>query len=97
MIYEMEIGTFAGGQGGATGTFQSAIGRLGAISSLGFNAVEVMPVNENPPHNSIGYGSSDQLAVENETYGGPDNFKAFVDACHHAGLAVILDIVHNHW
>jgi 1,4-alpha-glucan branching enzyme len=97
MIYEMEIGTFASGTGGTAGTFQTAIGRLGAISSLGFNAVEVMPVNENPPPNSIGYGPTDQMAVENETYGGPDNFKAFVDACHTAGLAVILDIVHNHW
>jgi 1,4-alpha-glucan branching enzyme len=97
LIYEMEIGTFAGVKGGTSGTFQSAIGRLPAIYSLGFNAVEVMPVVENPPGNSIGYGPSDQLAVENETYGGPDNFKAFVDACHTAGLAVILDIVHNHW
>jgi len=97
MIYEMHIGTFAGVPGVASGTFQSAIGRLGEVSSLGFNAVEVMPVVENPPGNSIGYGPSDQLAVENETYGGPDNFKAFVDACHQAGLAVILDIVHNHW
>jgi 1,4-alpha-glucan branching enzyme len=97
MIYEMEIGTFAGGAGGAAGTFQSAIGRLAEISSLGFDAVEVMPVVENPLGNTIGYDTSDQMAVENETYGGPDNFKAFVDACHTAGLAVILDIVHNHW
>ena len=98
MIYEMEIGTFAGVKGGTSGTFQSAIGKLPEISSLGFNAVEVMPVVENPLSNTaIGYGPSDQLAVENETYGGPTNFKAFVDACHSAGLAVILDIVHNHW
>jgi 1,4-alpha-glucan branching enzyme len=97
LIYEMEIGTFAGVKGSKSGTFQSAIGRLPAISSLGFNAVEVMPVVENPLGTSIGYEPSDQLAVENETYGGPDNFKAFVDACHTAGLAVILDIVHNHW
>jgi 1,4-alpha-glucan branching enzyme len=97
MVYEMEIGTFNANAGGAEGSFQSAIARLGMISSLGFNAVEVMPVNENPPNNSIGYGPSDQLAVQNEIYGGPDNFKAFVDACHTAGLAVILDIVHNHW
>jgi 1,4-alpha-glucan branching enzyme len=95
MIYEMQIGTY-NSTVGVLGTFQSAIARLGAIRSLGFNAVEIMPVNENPP-NSIGYEPSDQLAVENETYGGPDNFKALVDACHAAGLAVILDIVHNHW
>ena len=54
-------------------------------------------VVENPPGNTIGYDNSDQMAVENETYGGPDKFKAFVDACHSAGSAVILDIVHNHW
>ncbi len=96
MIYEMEVGTFGAVQTGASGAFQSALRRLGEISALGFNAVEVLPVNENPPGN-IGYGPSDQLAVQNEYYGGPDNFKAFVDACHAAGLAVILDIVHNHW
>ncbi len=94
-IYEMEIGTFAP-NGGKQGSFQSAIAKLTSISSLGFNAVEVMPVVENPPHN-IGYGPTDQLAVQNEVYGGPDSFKAFVDACHSLGLAVILDIVHNHW
>lgn len=96
MIYEMHIGTFARSPGGV-GTFQSAIARLPEVSALGFNAVEVLPVVENPPGNTIGYDTSDQMAIENETYGGPDNFKAFVDACHGAGLAVILDIVHNHW
>ena len=96
-IYEMHIGTFARPSSGGSGTFQSAIGKLPKITSLGFNAVEVLPVVENPPGNTIGYDTSDQMAVENETYGGPDNFKAFVDACHNAGLAVILDIVHNHW
>jgi 1,4-alpha-glucan branching enzyme len=95
MIYEMDIGTYVGVPK-TTGTFQSAITRLKEISELGFNAVEVMPVNENPPE-QIGYEPTDQLAVDNEEYGGPDNFKAFVDACHTAGLAVILDIVHNHW
>jgi 1,4-alpha-glucan branching enzyme len=96
MIYEMQIATY-NGSASVQGTFQSAIARLGEITSLGFNAVEIMPVNENSPASSIGYGPTDQLAVANETYGGPDNFKALVDACHSAGLAVILDIVHNHW
>ncbi len=50
MIYEMEIGTFVGVKGGTSGTFQSAIARLAAdLRHSGFNAVEVMPVNENPP------------------------------------------------
>jgi len=96
MIYEMQIATY-NGSAGVQGTFQSAIARLGEIKSLGFTAVEIMPVNENAPSSSIGYEPTDQLAVANDTYGGPDNFKALVDACHTAGLAVILDIVHNHW
>jgi 1,4-alpha-glucan branching enzyme len=96
MIYEMQIATY-NGSAGIQGTFQSAIARLGEIKSLGFNAVEIMPVNENEPPSSIGYEPTDQFAVANDTYGGPDNFKALVDACHAAGLAVILDIVHNHW
>ena len=96
MIYEMQIATY-NGSAGVEGTFQSAIARLNEIKSLGFNAVEFMPVNENAPASSIGYEPTDQYAVANESYGGPDNFKALVDACHGAGLAVILDIVHNHW
>ena len=96
MIYEMQIATY-NGSAGVQGTFQSAIARLGEIKSLGFTAVEIMPVNENAPASSIGYEPTDQFAVANDTYGGPDNFKALVDACHTAGLAVILDIVHNHW
>jgi 1,4-alpha-glucan branching enzyme len=96
IVYEMQIATFTGSTSVA-GTFQSAIARLGAITSLGFNAVEIMPVNENAPASSIGYEPTDQFAVANETYGGPGNFKALVDACHTKGLAVILDIVHNHW
>jgi 1,4-alpha-glucan branching enzyme len=69
VIYEMEIGTFAGNSG-KEGSFQTAIGRLSQVAALGFNAVEVMPVVENPPGN-IGYGPSDQYAVQNEIYGGP--------------------------
>ena len=96
MIYEMQIATY-NGSSGVQGTFQSAIARLSELKYLGYNAVEIMPVNENAPANSIGYEPTDQFAVANDTYGGPDNFKALVDACHAAGLAVILDIVHNHW
>jgi 1,4-alpha-glucan branching enzyme len=96
MIYEMQIATY-NGSAGVQGTFQSAIARLGEIVNLGYNAVEIMPVNENNLPSSIGYEPSDQFAVANHTYGGPDNFKALVDTCHAAGIAVILDIVHNHW
>lgn len=96
MIYEMQIATYNGSTG-VQGTFQSAIARLSEIVNLGYNAIEIMPVNENNLPNSIGYEPSDQFTVANHTYGGPDNFKALIDASHAAGIAVILDIVHNHW
>ncbi len=98
VIYEMHIGTFNKPEsgGGAVGTFARAIERLDDVALLGVNAVKVMPVAQFPGDHSWGYNPSDPFAVES-AYGGPDGFKAFVDACHARGLAVILDVVHNHY
>ena len=93
VMYEMHIGTY----GGVTnGTFQDAINRLDHISALGVNAIQLMPVAEFAGNNSWGYNPSDPFAVES-SYGGPDGLKAFVDACHERGIAVLLDVVHNHY
>jgi 1,4-alpha-glucan branching enzyme len=96
VIYEMHTGTF-----NATslqwGTFQSSISRIGEITGMGFNAVELLPVTQFDGVYGNPYAPTDQYAVDNDEYGGPDNLKAFVDACHQQGLAVILDVVHNHW
>jgi 1,4-alpha-glucan branching enzyme len=56
----------------------------------------LMPVNEFNGRHSWGYNPSDQFAVEN-AYGGPDALKEFVRAAHERGIAVHLDIVHNHY
>ena len=94
-IYEMDIIAF-----NATlttpGTFQSAIEKLDQISSLGFNAVELLPVTQFNGVYGNPYGPTDQFAIDRH-YGGPDGFKFFVDACHQRRLSVIVDIVHNHW
>ena len=89
VIYEMHIGTFGG-------TFTGAAARLDHVAALGANAVQLMPVAEFAGDHSWGYNPSDPYAVES-TYGGPDGLKAFVDACHERGLAVLLDVVHNHY
>jgi maltooligosyltrehalose trehalohydrolase len=89
-IYELHIGTFT-----PAGTFAAAAQHLGHLRDLGITHVEVMPVNAFNGVAGWGYDGVSWYAVH-EPYGGPAGFAAFVDACHRAGLAVILDVVHNH-
>ena len=90
VLYELHIGTFTPG-----GTFDSAVERLPHLVELGVTHVEVMPVNAFDGTAGWGYDGVLWGAVH-EPYGGPDGFKRFVDACHGAGLAVVLDVVYNH-
>jgi maltooligosyltrehalose trehalohydrolase len=90
VIYELHIGTFT-----QAGTFDAAIERLQHLVWLGITHVEILPVNDfNGPWN-WGYDGVLWYAVH-EAYGGPDGLKRLVNACHRAGLAVVLDVVYNH-
>ena len=91
VIYELHIGTFS-----EQGTFDSAIAHLDHLVELGVTHVEVMPVAEWAGDRGWGYDGVALFAVT-ESYGGPDGFKRFVDACHAKNLAVILDVVYNHF
>jgi maltooligosyltrehalose trehalohydrolase len=90
VIYELHIGTFSPG-----GTFASAIERLPYLRQLGVTAVEIMPVAEFPGGRNWGYDGVSLYAPQS-TYGGPEELRGFVAACHQEGLAVILDVVYNH-
>ena len=90
VIYELHIGTFT-----PEGTFDSAVGRLEYLQQLGITHVELMPVAEFSGAWGWGYDGAD-LFAPHHAYGGPDGLKRFVDACHAAGLAVLLDVVYNH-
>jgi maltooligosyltrehalose trehalohydrolase len=90
ILYELHIGTFT-----PEGTFDAAIGRLDHLVDLGITHVEVMPIAAFPGHRGWGYDGV-SLFAPHESYGGPDGFKRFVDACHTRGLAVLLDVVYNH-
>jgi maltooligosyltrehalose trehalohydrolase len=90
IVYELHIGTFT-----AEGTFDSAIAKLDYLRDLGVTAVELMPVNAFPGKHNWGYDGVSMYAVQ-ESYGGPDALKRFVDAAHQRGLAVVLDVVYNH-
>ncbi len=91
VIYELHVGTFT-----AEGTFESAIARLSGLVDLGITAIEIMPVAQFPGDRNWGYDGVFPFAVQN-SYGGPDALKKLVDACHQIGLAVILDVVYNHF
>lgn len=90
VIYELHIGTFT-----PEGTFDSAIGRLPHLQHLGVTHVELMPVCEFSGNWGWGYDGVD-LYAPHTPYGGPAGLKRLVDACHAAGIGVILDVVYNH-
>lgn len=90
VIYELHVGTFSNG-----GRFRDIIGRLDDLVELGVTALEIMPVAAFPGARNWGYDGVFPFAVQ-QTYGGPNGFKALVDACHRRGLAVVLDVVYNH-
>jgi maltooligosyltrehalose trehalohydrolase len=90
VIYELHIGTFT-----PAGTFEAAIEKIPHLLELGVTAVEVMPVAEFGGDRGWGYDGA-ALYAPHHAYGGPHGLKRLVDACHQAGLAVLLDVVYNH-
>ena len=90
-VYELHVGTFT-----PQGTFDAAIEHLADLAALGITHVEVMPVNAFNGERGWGYDGVAWYAVH-EPYGGPEGFVRFVDACHRCGLAVVLDVVYNHF
>lgn len=96
VIYELHVGTFNPHDNDEPGTFYGVIGKLNYLHSLGINAIEIMPPTEFPGGRSWGYNPAHPYALET-SYGGPRAFKELVKAAHHYGIAVILDVVYNHF
>jgi 1,4-alpha-glucan branching enzyme len=96
VIYELHVGTFYSTDPSRPGTFLDAIEKLDYLKNLGINAVEIMPATEFPGAMSWGYNPAHPYAIETD-YGGPLAFKAFIKAAHQHGIAVILDVVYNHF
>jgi maltooligosyltrehalose trehalohydrolase len=90
IFYELHVGTFS-----PEGTFAGVEKRLDRLVDLGVNAIELMPVAAFPGERNWGYDGVYPFAVQS-SYGGPDQLKRLVDACHRRGLAVVLDVVYNH-
>ncbi len=90
IFYELHVGSYT-----REGTFDALAARLPELAALGVTTVEVMPIAQFPGVRNWGYDGVYPFAVQN-SYGGPLALQRFVDAAHHYGLAVALDVVYNH-
>lgn len=91
VIYECHVGTFT-----PEGTFAAARAKLPYLRDLGVTAIELMPVASFDGRWNWGYDGV-ALFAPFEGYGGPEELRAFVDEAHRLGLAVLLDVVYNHF
>jgi 1,4-alpha-glucan branching enzyme len=95
VIYELHVGSLGFGRPGP-GHLSDAIRFLDHLVELGINAVELLPLAEFSGHTSWGYGDSHHLCIESSC-GGRDKYRHFVRECHRRGIAVIQDVVYNHF
>jgi|SRR5271166_1217532 len=91
VFYELHIGSFS-----ETGDFAGTIRHLDHIRELGATAVELMPIAEFPGERNWGYDGVFLYAPASR-YGSPEELKRLVEACHARGLAIVLDVVYNHF
>ncbi len=100
IVYELHVGTFSGRNDGGTNeppTYRDVVDlHLDHLVELGINVVELMPVNEFPWDYSAGYNPVSTWATE-AIWGSPDDLKSLIDTLHQNGIAVVVDIVWNHF
>ncbi|MDX2592555.1 1,4-alpha-glucan branching enzyme [Streptomyces sp. WI03-4A] len=91
-VYEVHLPSWRGGL-----TYRELAEELPAyVTEMGFTHVELMPVAEHPFGGSWGYQVTSYYAPTSRL-GSPDDFRYFVDACHRAGIGVIMDWVPAHF
>jgi maltooligosyltrehalose trehalohydrolase len=88
VIYELHVG--------ALGGFREVERHLRRLAELGITAIELMPVAQFPGPRNWGYDGVLPYAPQ-ASYGTPEQLKHLVDSAHAHGLAVILDVVYNHF
>ncbi len=94
LIYECHIGMAQNKEGvGTYEEFRRDV--LPRIDADGYNAIQIMAVQEHPYYGSFGYHVSNFFAASSR-FGTPEELKALIDDAHRRGIAVIMDIVHSH-
>jgi maltooligosyltrehalose trehalohydrolase len=89
--YELHVGTFT-----ASHDFDGVASRLDHLAGLGVNAIELMPLAQFPGTRNWGYDGVYPFAIQH-SYGGVEGFQRLVDAAHQRGIAVVVDVVYNHF
>lgn len=94
LIYEVHIGMSTEKEGVSTfEDFRREV--LPRVADLGYNAIQIMGIQEHPYYGSFGYQVSNFFAVSSR-FGTPDDLRRLIDEAHGKGIAVIMDIVHSH-
>ena len=94
MIYECHIGMAQQREGvGTYREFRENV--MPRIAADGYNAIQIMAIQEHPYYGSFGYHVSSFFAASSR-FGTPEELKELIDAAHERGIAVIMDIVHSH-
>ena len=94
LIYECHIGMAQ--QEEKVGTYNEFREKiLPRIAADGYNAIQIMAIQEHPYYGSFGYHVSSFFAPSSR-FGTPDDLKALIDEAHQRDIAVIMDIVHSH-
>jgi maltooligosyltrehalose trehalohydrolase len=91
VVYELHVGAFTAG-----GTFAAVAEQLPRLAELGVTAVELMPLADFPGSRNWGYDGVSLFAPA-RCYGRPEDLRRLVDEAHGLGLAVLLDVVYNHF
>ncbi|MCF8378161.1 MAG: alpha amylase C-terminal domain-containing protein [Bacteroidales bacterium] len=93
-IYECHVGMAQEKEGvGSYAEFRKNI--LPRIKNAGYNAIQLMAIQEHPYYGSFGYHVSSFFAPSSR-FGTPEELKELIKEAHKLGIAVILDIVHSH-
>lgn len=95
VIYELHVGSLGFGKPDP-GDLSDALQFLDHLVELGVNAIELLPMAEFSGNAAWGYGDSHHFCIESSA-GGRDKYRHFVRECHRRGIAVIQDVVYNHY
>jgi 1,4-alpha-glucan branching enzyme len=96
VFYELHVGTFNSPQRDMPGNLKSVTKKIPYLKNLGINAIQLMPIMEFPGDYSWGYNTGYPFSVES-SYGTTSDLKRLVNEAHKAGIAVILDVIYNHF
>ncbi len=91
VVYELHVGTFT-----PEGTYAAIMPRLTELAADGINVIELLPLATFPRTRGWGYDGVLPFAPH-PAYGRPDDLKRLIQAAHAAGIAVVLDVVYNHF